>query len=141
MKAEEKKDEIVIDATNALVGRIASYAAKQSLLGKKVKIINSELAVISGDKRFTFEKYKKVVDRGTPRKGVFISRLPDRFLKRIIRGMLPYKKERGRNAFKNIRCFIGNPENLRGVVVKGSECTANKYISVGKLCRLLGWKR
>ena len=36
-------NEIVIDGTNALLGRLASYAAKQAILGRKVgmtQIIN-----------------------------------------------------------------------------------------------------
>ena len=40
---------IVIDATDLLLGRFAGYAAKQALLGKEIRVINCEKAVVSGN--------------------------------------------------------------------------------------------
>ena len=48
------KNQIVIDATNATMGRLASYVAKQALLGKQIAIVNSEKAIITGNKLNTF---------------------------------------------------------------------------------------
>ena len=50
--------EIIIDATNATLGRMASYVAKQALLGKKVIILNSERAIVTGRKKFTIKIVK-----------------------------------------------------------------------------------
>ena len=33
-------------------------------------------------------------------------------VKRTIRGMLPYKQERGRKALERVKCYIGAPEEL-----------------------------
>jgi len=41
---------IVIDATNQIMGRLASYAAKSALSGNTVIVLNAEKAVISGKK-------------------------------------------------------------------------------------------
>lgn len=107
-------EEIIIDATNATLGRLASYAAKQALQGKKVIILNSEKAIITGRKKFIIKKYQTRRRRGgTAMKGPLISKLPEKIVKRTIRGMLNYKEGRGREAFKRILCFKGIPEKYK----------------------------
>lgn len=103
---------MIIDANNLILGRLGTYAAKKALLGEKIDIVNCESCMITGDRKKILRHYNKLFKRGTPSKGPFFYKMPDRFVKRSIRGMLPYKKERGRTAFKNITCYIGVPENL-----------------------------
>lgn len=103
----------VIDAENMVLGRLAQHVAKQALLGHKVAVVNTEKAVITGNKRTILEKYKHRRERGAPRTGPFFPRLPERIFKRTVRGMLPYKKPRGREAFKNIMCYHGIPNDLQ----------------------------
>ena len=122
---------MIIDANDLVLGRLGTYVAKKALLGEKIDIINCENSVVTGDKYKIFEDYKKRSRRGTPSKGPFIYKIPDRFVKRSIRGMLPYKKERGRSAFKNIKCHIGVPENL-----KKEKFDTIKFANVGKLPNL-----
>lgn len=107
--------EIIIDATNATLGRLASYAAKQALQGNKVIILNSEKAIITGRKKATLEKYHERRDRGgNILRGPFFPKQPERILKRAIRGMLPdYRAGRGKEAFKRILCYKGIPENYK----------------------------
>ncbi len=136
---------IIIDAENAILGRLAAYAAKQALLGKTVRVVNAEKAVVSGAKRTTIEEAKRKRAMGTPRKGPFYSKLPDRYVRRVIRGMLPYKQPRGRAAYERILCFIGAPE-MEGerVAVPGASATKLpnlKYLTVGRICAELGGKR
>ena len=104
---------IVIDAADSIVGRIGTYAAKQALLGEEVKIVNSEKAVISGKKENTFEIYLRKKAMGTPRKGPFLHRKPERLLRRVVRGMLPYKKPRGKMAYKRVLCYQGIPDEFK----------------------------
>jgi large subunit ribosomal protein L13 len=104
---------IIIDATNLLIGRLATYAAKQALLGQEIRIINSEKAVISGKKQNIFDLYLNRLHRGTPRKGPFYSRLPEMLLRRTIRGMLPWKKPKGKIAYKKVFCYRGVPEEFK----------------------------
>ena len=135
---------MIIDATDLILGRLAAFAAKQALLGEKVDIINTERVVISGTKSQILEKYKTKMSRGIPAKGPFIPRLPDRFVKRVIRGMLPYKQEKGRKAFKRIKCYIGFPDELKNekpVLVEGahlSKLPHYNYLSVKEICKILG---
>ncbi len=103
--------EIIIDASNAILGRLASYAAKQALQGKKIVILNSEKAIITARKKFTIENYQKKKRRGgSSQKGPFFPRLPEKIVKRTIRGMLPdFRRGRGKEAFKRVLCFKGVP--------------------------------
>lgn len=112
MKKNTKPD-IVIDACDLVVGRMASYAAKQALLGNVINIINCECAIFTGKRKSVLEDFRGKFSRGEFKKGPFISRLADRIVKRVVRGMLPYKQERGRNAYKRVMCYVGVPENLK----------------------------
>jgi len=137
---------IIIDATNLIVGRLASYAAKSALQGRQVNIVNSEKAVISGTKKDVFDKYLNRRQRGTPAKGPFLSRLPDRILRRAVRGMLPYKKPRGREAYKRVMCYIGVPkefENKKIISIEDANVAKLpnlKYINLLTLSKRLGAK-
>ena len=122
---------MIIDANNLILGRLGTYVAKKTLLGEKVDIVNCEGCVITGDKDKVFEDYDRFLKMGTPSKGPFVRRMPDRFVKRAIRGMLPYKKERGRKAFKNIKCYRGVPDSL-----KDQKFDTLKEANVGKLPNL-----
>lgn len=138
--------DINIDATNTIAGRLASYAAKQALLGNTINILNCEKAVISGNPRAVREKYyHRIFETGQPNKGPFISRMPDRFMRRIIRGMVEHKKQRGKEAFERIMCYMGIPVQFKDkklVVVgkKVEELPSLKYQTIGQLCMSLGGK-
>lgn len=108
----EKK--IVIDATDTVLGRLSSYAAKQALLGKEVFIVNCENVSIKGDRMMIINEYKKMVYRGGHSlNGPFhIKKNPERIVKRTIRGMLDYKYGRGDTALKRIMCYNGVPKEL-----------------------------
>ena len=134
--------ELYIDAENAIVGRIGAFAAKKALLGDTIKIFNCEKAVMSGSKTNVSQRYyhrRNVV--GQPQKGPFISRLPDRFVRRTIRGMLPYKKEKGKQAFKRIMCYLGVPEQFKDKKLQkvpgadAKKLTILKKIKVEEVCK------
>ncbi len=132
-------EEIVIDSTNATLGRLASYAAKQALQGKKIIILNSEKAIITGRKKFIIEKYQERRRRGgTAMKGPLISKLPEKMLKRTIRGMLNYKEGRGREAFKRILCFKGVPEKYKDKkMLKAGKVKHCIYVGLEEVSRKL----
>jgi large subunit ribosomal protein L13 len=104
---------IVIDATNLILGRLASHAAKLALQGEQVRVVNCENAIKTGDKKRILAVYQKSRDRGTPTTGPFLSRYPDRMIRRSIRGMLPMDRSRGREAFDRVMCYMGVPDDLK----------------------------
>ncbi len=137
---------MIIDATDLIVGRIGSFVAKKALLGEKIDIVNCEKAAISGSKEDILAKFSQKRNRKTIRKGPFISRMPDRFVRRIIRGMLPYKKEKGEKAFDRIMCYMGVPRDFEGKKFETLD-SANvskrqtvKFMSVSEICKSLGAK-
>lgn len=135
----------VIDATNTILGRMAALAAKTALSGEEVVVINAEKAVISGNPDHVKEHYLHLRENvGNYVKGPFLSRMPDRLVRRTIRGMLPRKTTRGREAFRRIQVYIGTPAGV-GNAVKQEKNQATKlkdqrYITVEELCRHLGAK-
>jgi large subunit ribosomal protein L13 len=138
---------MIIDANDMIVGRMASFAAKKALLGEKVDIINCEKAVITGNRDDVLHKYwYRARDMGGPRKGPFIIRLPDRFVRRIVKGMLPMNKPRGREAHKRVKGYIGVPEEFKDkptVKVPGadvSKLNMLKRVNVGDICKHMGGK-
>ena len=136
---------MIIDATDLIMGRLAAVAAKQAMLGHKVDIVNCENAVISGSRSDIIAKFHhKTNVRGTPGHGPFISRMADRFIRRVIRGMLPHKKSKGEDAFKRIMCYIGVPKELESQKIETiKEANINerglvKFTRVGEVCKHIG---
>jgi large subunit ribosomal protein L13 len=137
---------MIIDAKDLIVGRLGTYAAKQALQGEKVDIVNVELALVSGTRSDVLAKFKQKRGRTTPAKGPFIARMPDRFVRRIIRGMLPYKQEKGRKAFERIMCYIGVPKGFEGKTFQTVDSAnaikrqTKNYVQIVDICRELGAK-
>lgn len=100
----------IIDATDLIIGRLATRVAKSLLLGEEIVIVNSEKAIITGPKEKVFEKFKQNRERGIPMNGPYQPKRADHILKRTVRGMLPYKQEKGESALKRLTCFISVPE-------------------------------
>lgn len=130
----------IIDATGLVLGRMASIVAKRLLNGENIIIVNAEKAVISGDKHTIIRGYHDYLQIGHPGKGPLHPRRPDRIVKRAVRGMLPYKQPRGRDAFRRLRVYMGIPLELRGKPMETiPEASANKlkcrYITIQDLSR------
>jgi large subunit ribosomal protein L13 len=117
-------NKIVIDGKNAILGRLASFAAKKSLLGREIAIVNCDEVVISGKPGSIIGEYQEMRAKGgSSRKGPFFPRSPERIVKRTVRGMLSYKQGRGREALKRIRCYNDVPEEFgkANKIVAGKE--------------------
>jgi len=133
----------IYDATNQIVGRLATYVAKDLLNGEQVVIVNAEKAVLSGNPKMKFREFKQKRDRGDPKKGPFYPKYPDLMLRRIIRGMLPWHKDKGRKAYRRLKVYIGEPEEFKNKEkIRIEEADASKlkckYITLGDLSIMLG---
>ena len=134
---------IVVDGTNQPLGRLASFVARKLLEGETVYIVNASKVVISGNREFVYERWKRRVDlrtlsnplRNTPK----YPRTVEGIVRRAVRGMLPWRKKRGRDAYRRLRVFRGFPEDLKGVdVVNPGFKLPKKYVTVEELSRMLG---
>lgn len=133
----------VLDADGHIVGRLASHVAKRLLQGEVVTIVNAEKALVSGRRRQVLDAYREARTRGSPAKGPFFPRPPDRILKRTVRGMLPRKKGRGREAMGRLRVHLGTPPELAGAKaqkIPDASPARLSTTSLEKISRELGWK-
>ena len=104
----------VIDGKDLILGRLASVIAQRILLGERIDVVNCENVVISGEKRMNIGKFKHKREIGTPSTGPYYPKRPHMIVKRTVRGMVPYKQDKGKNAFKLLRCYIGIPAQFQG---------------------------
>jgi len=129
-------EKIIINAENTQMGRIGSYAAKQALLGNEIIVLNSEKAVISGNKVPSLTKYRTRRQMGgSSLKGPKISKDTEKILKRCIRGMLPdHRTGRGKQAWKKIKCYNGIPaEYKEAKAIKITKKLPTKHITLKEL--------
>ncbi len=136
---------VVVDGKGKVLGRLASRVAKMLLEGKEVHLINAEHIIITGDPKLIVERYKvrrRLQNKHDPEKSPKWPKVPWMLVRRIIRGMLPRKKLRGRMAFKRLRVYNGNPAGLAvdTEIEEAIKPLPSKYITIGELCRHLGWK-
>ena len=108
MNAAEFDPDVVIDARDCILGRVASNVAEMALDGERVAVVNAEGAVVTGSEEDAVGTFRERTELGSDRGPAYPKR-PDGILKRSVRGMLPYKRERGRQAFENVRVYVGNP--------------------------------
>jgi large subunit ribosomal protein L13 len=140
---------LIIDGKNLIMGRLATFTAKKLLEGERVTIINAAEVIISGRKEAILERYRTWLETRTvtnPRKGPFHPKQPEDLLRKSIRGMLPWKKARGKEAFHKLRVYRDAPEELAAkekVAVPGASIErlgTGRYLSLEKLSKLLGAK-
>jgi len=136
---------MIIDAKDLILGRLSTIVAKRALLGDKIDIVNCESAVVSGRRKNILDSYKwKRSIGGTAQKGPYIPTKSEKLVRRTIKGMLPYKRDRGLRAFKNIRCYYGVPKEFQGkkiITIKEinkSKLEDTKYITIGHICNQTG---
>ncbi len=135
---------IVVDATGLVLGRLASITAKSLLSGEEINIVNAEKAVITGQRDAIFADYEHTRARGHKERGPYFPRRPEMILKRTVRGMLPYKMRRGRDAFSRLRIYVGIPREFKGMQFEQPEgakmrtASNNKYVELGALSKRLG---
>lgn len=130
-----------------ILGRLAARVAKDALLGEEVSVVNCEKVMVSGAKQVNFARAKQKRGRyGHPHRSQTHSRLPDKWVRRSVRGMLPWKQARGKEAYLLIKCYVGVPSEFTGKeLITLTDSSVNKlpnlkYVSVGELCRHIGGK-
>jgi large subunit ribosomal protein L13 len=142
---------IVIDAERQVLGRMASYAAKKAIMGEQVVVVNCEKAYVSGNPK-TIERENlhmiTLKNKCNFNKGPYHSRRPDNYVRRAIRGMLPWKTLRGREAYKRVLVYIGVPENelsKRNIPLPKPEERLDmkklrRKMTVAQICKTIGGK-
>ncbi|ASJ09938.1 50S ribosomal protein L13 [Thermococcus sp. P6] len=139
----------IINAEGLILGRLASKVARMLLDGEEVIVVNADKAIITGNREDVFARYKRrtgLRTRTNPRRGPFYPKRSDEIVRRTIRGMLPWKTDRGRKAFRRLKVYAGVPKELEGkefeVIMEAhmSRLATPKYVTVGEVARFLGGK-
>ncbi len=139
---------MIINGEGHILGRLASVVSKKLLEGEEVVVLNAEKIMLTGNKDWAYAKYKQRVDRksiSNPRDlGPKYPRRPEDIFRRTVRGMLPFKKSKGKVAFKGLKAFVGVPEkyvDMELVTVPEAEYTnIKKGMELGEISKLLGAK-
>lgn len=134
----------VINADGLILGRMATYIAKRLLNGEEIVIINAEKAILSGRKRSKLKDAIEFLTVGSPRVGPFHYRRPDRIVRKCVRGMLPFKQPKGKQAYKRLKVYMGVPSNLKDQKMETlPNAQAKKltcpYFTVGEFSKEIGW--
>jgi large subunit ribosomal protein L13 len=136
----------VIDAEGLILGRMASIVAKRLLEGERIEIVNAEKAIVSGKRDMVLKDRVEFLGVGkSGRKGPIHYRKPNAIVRRTVRGMLPYRKTRGREAFRRLRVHIGVPRGLEAAQAESLpdvnlDRLRGRYVTVGEIARRIGWK-
>ncbi len=134
----------VIDAEGAVLGRLASSLAKSLLDGEEIIVVNAEKAIIVGDPDEVIMRYLTKRRLNHPRKGPHFPRMPDRIVKRTVRGMLPYKQPRGRDALHRLRVYMGVPKEYAKEKTEQVDVSMRpapeKFITLNRVAMELGAK-
>ncbi|MCH7659933.1 MAG: 50S ribosomal protein L13 [Euryarchaeota archaeon] len=140
MSVAEFEADLVVDARDCILGRVASQVADAALSGQRVAVVNAESAVITGSEEDVMSVYRKRTEIGSDR-GPYYPKRPDGIMKRAIRGMIPYKTTRGREAFENVRVYVGNPHDKEAEVLEDTSLdrlSNIKFIQLGEVSDNLG---
>lgn len=139
---------MIIDGEGLVLGRLASKVSKKLLQGEEITVLNADKIVVSGTKDWAYARYKQRIDRASisnPRRmGPKYPRRPDDIFRRTVRGMIPYKKPKGRDAFKSLKVYVGVPKQFQNKeALKPLEAQPKnivKSIELGRISHLLGGK-
>ncbi|MCX6770801.1 MAG: 50S ribosomal protein L13 [Candidatus Micrarchaeota archaeon] len=133
---------VTIDASGAIVGRLCARVAKLLLANQQVEIINADKAVMAGSLSAAKENYlsrRGQKNKRTPEDSPVWPRVPHLLLRRIVRGMLPRKSRRGRDAYHRLKVVVGAPEGAKAQKIP--EAAADKKrvtFTLEELCDELG---
>lgn len=139
------KKATIIDGKDLVLGRLGSDIAKRLLLGENIILVNCRDIVILGKKKFLVKRYKEKLTNKVVKQGPYYSRSPSDIVKRAFRNMLPYKNERGAQAFKRLKCYNSTPSTLikeEKEVVELAKLDSQSvfyYTRIEDICRALGY--
>lgn len=129
----------LIDGKGVVLGRLATYVAKEALKGEEIKIFNVSEIIITGKEKSIEKDFKIKRSRiGHSQKGPKHPATSEKIVKRAIRGMLPnFREGRGREAFKRIMCYSKIPKEFEGkelIILEKKKRT--KYTQVKNFTKL-----
>ena len=144
--------QILVDGKGHLLGRLASYVAKQLLSGTRIVVVRAESINISGSlfrNKTKFHQFLRKRMLTNPKRGFVHYRSPSRIFWRVVRGMLPRFTARGAAALGKLKVFEGVPSpydvKKKHVVPDALKIVRlknfRKYCVLGDLAQEVGWNK
>jgi large subunit ribosomal protein L13 len=145
-KTSAKTSAAVVNGEGLILGRMCSKVAKRLLNGEQIIVVNAEKIVISGKRKSKVAEAHKFLEVGAPERGPFHSRRPDRIVCKTVRGMVPWRLPKGKNAYKRLKVFLGVPQELKDRKMETIEqANAAKltgpHFTLGELAVAIGWNQ
>jgi len=142
---------LLIDARGHLMGRLASTVAKTLLQGQRVVVVRCEGINISGNfyrNKLKYLDFLKKRMNSNPSRGPYHFRAPSKIFWRVVRGMLPHKLYRGKDAMERLKVYEGIPppyDKQKRLVVPSCLRVLRlkprrKYCQLSRLSHEVGWK-
>ena len=138
---------LYVDASGQIAGRLCSVVARELLSGKRVVVLNAEMALISGRRSTIFRQAHERLElssRVNPINGPIHRRRPDSIIRRMVRGMVPKTKAKGELAMHRLRVYMGVPEKYSGMkTTKFDVAVAPRppslYTTIAEVSKNIGW--
>lgn len=145
MSQATKSPVTLVNAEGQIVGRMCSKVAKLLLNGEEIVIVNAEKAIFSGKKKSKIAEAHLFLEVGAPARGPFHYRRPDRYLRKTVRGMVPFKQPKGKAAYKRLKVFMGIPIEFKDqnmVTFDDAQATKLKgpHFTLAELAKEIGWR-
>jgi large subunit ribosomal protein L13 len=142
-----EQDTVYVDASGQIAGRMCSIVAKELLSGKRVVVLNAENALVSGRSNSVYRQWQarlEIYSHVNPIYGPIHPRRPDNILRRMVRGMVPKTKTKGKIAMNHLRVYMGVPEKYAGVKTsKYDDALATRplpsYTTIAEIAKNIGW--
>jgi len=133
------------------MGRLSAIVAKTLLQGQRVVVLRCEGINISGNfyrNKLKYLDFLKKRHNSNPARGPFHFRAPSKIFQRTVRGMLPHKLYRGKDAMERLKVFEGIPppyDKQKRIVVPSALRVLRlkprrKYCALSRLAHEVGWK-
>jgi len=133
------------------MGRLSAIVAKTLLQGQRVIVLRCEGINISGNfyrNKLKYLDFLKKRMNTNPARGPYHFRAPSKIFWRTVRGMLPHKLHRGKDALERLKVYEGIPppyDKQKRVVVPSALRVLRlkprrKYCQLSRLSHEVGWK-
>ena len=136
---------MIVNANESVAGRLASKVAKAMIRGENVTVINAESMVIVGNKESIIKKFTVKVDArvlANPHFGPKYDRVPSKMFRRMVRNMLPTKKQAKVRIIKQLKVFNGSARGIdekEAIIFEEVKFNhRNNYMTLKDVALLLG---
>ena len=136
----------VINAKGLIMGRLATKVAKTLLSGEEVIVVGVSDTIVTGSLRQEVDRLnslKHQKSKTNPEHSPKYPRVPHMMFKRVVRGMLPKKTSRGREALHRLKAYSDVPETIDvtgAITYPEFAKKPARYTTLGAICKAFSYE-